>query len=61
MSKYYPGFGTTRPFKEVDRQKELQLEMKRREEKEQALHDKIIKELYVEPKGTPTAQRGQGE
>lgn len=61
MSKYYPGFGTTRPYNEVDRQVELQAAMKLKEEKEQALHDKIIKELYVEPKGTSTAQRGEGK
>lgn len=40
----------------VDRQKELQEEMKRRDAKEKELHDKIIAKLYVEPKGTPKPQ-----
>ncbi len=61
MSKYYPGFGTTRSSNLVDQQKELLEEMKRRDGKEKELNDKIIKALYVEPKGTSTAQRGEGK
>ncbi len=51
MSKYYPGFGTTRPLNIVDRQKELQELMERREKAEERLNENIIKKLYVEPKG----------
>ncbi len=51
MSKHYPGFGTTRPFNLVDRQKELQELMERRDKAEERLNENIIKKLYVEPKG----------
>lgn len=60
MSKHYEGFGTTLPDTKVDRQVALQQMMKRQEEEEQKLHDKIIKKLYVEPEGIAETERGQG-
>lgn len=51
MTKVYPGFGETMPDSKVERQIALQRMMKRQAEHEQALNEKIIKELYVEPKG----------
>lgn len=63
MSKHYEGFGTTLPVMKAERQVALQQMMKRQEEKEQKLHDKIIKKLYVEPEpaeGIAEIERGQG-
>lgn len=50
--RYIPGFGTTLPTDKIDRQLALQERMKKQAEAEEALNQKIIKELYVEPKGT---------
>ena len=49
MTKHYEGFGTTLPEHKAERMVALQREMKRREELEQSLHDKL-KLRYVGPK-----------